>query len=498
MSHSKGLEEEILFETHFDYLFRRAASTPSQLLPEGESTIAALRKLGALMADPGTASVPLPDRDSATPAIYTYFGQFIDHDVTARTDRDGSLTEIGAGAAIHPLAPQQVVAALTNGRRPQLDLDSLYGDGPGLVAGGGSGNGQSETRTRAQDLYDGNLRLCVFRQGKRLDLPRRTDGSASIADARNDENIIVGQLHASMLSFHNAVADAQPANLDNARRYVRARQLVRWAYQHVVVEDYLPRVCDPAVVADVLANGPRYFGSAGGHSRLFMPLEFSVAGFRFGHSMIRPFYDLNANTRRDIGDLLGGGAKPENQQDGQLRPELVIDWKRFVGDSAQKARIIDPKIAAGLFEIPFEGRAGDPILAHLARSNLLRGYSLSVPTGQALARAMGIDPLTEKQLLEGESAELKALFDEAYFDLRTPLWFYLLKEAAVQTGGQTLGAVGSRIVAETLVGLIKESPNSYLSNRHDAAVTGNGIQVGPGSAGCITDLESLLQFAGVL
>ena len=114
------------------------------------------------------------------------------------------------------------------------------------------------------------------------------------------------QLHCAFLLFHNKVAAGLPAALTKDERYIRARQLVRWAYQYVVLNDYLPNVCDPVVVRDVGANGVRYY--APDNDLLFMPLEFSVAAFRFGHSMIRPQYTLNAAATLTLMQILRVGA----------------------------------------------------------------------------------------------------------------------------------------------------------------------------------------------
>ncbi len=490
ISHADGLVDptvdEILFNTRFGYMFPDLTRSPDCLLTPGADTVAALNALGDAMADPGDSATPAEEFDSDVPAIFTYLGQFIDHDITARTDREGELSEIGANHEVAPLDPDAVVDGLRNGRRPQLDLDSVFGDGPGMVSG---------VATQAQGLYHpATLRLNVFKQGNRVDLPRQS-GKAVIADMRNDENVIVGQLHAAFLLFYNKVLQRQRGA--PKRGYVRARQLVRWAYQHVVINEYLPEVCDPDVVADVLANGPRYMGPTAGEGSLYMPLEFSVAGFRFGHSMIRPFYDLNSGTRKDIVELLDPAANPDNLANGQLVPELAVDWDHFApgGNSQQHARLIDTKIAQGLFALPFGG--GDAVLAHLARRNLLRAYNLSIPTGQAVAKAMRVEPLSAEDIVADESQGVCAALEAGGFGDRTPLWFYLLKEAAVQQNGRRLGEVGSRMVAETLVNLVKQDPNSYLNNRDDRAVSSHSIDVIEGFGGRVDSISDILRLADV-
>ena len=508
ISHADGIvsDAEILFSTQFGYMFPDAARSRACLLPHTEVTQNGLRALGKAMADNGAPGSPISSLDSTMPAIFTYLGQFIDHDITARTDRDTTVSMLGKGEPINPSDPDDVVNGLRNGRRPQLDLDSVFGDGPGLAGSA------APAITESQVLYDSQYKLNVFESGGRVDLPRKKvtdiDGNdsfpATIADMRNDENINVSQLQTAFFKFYNAVHADQPGS--GKQKHIRARSLVRWAYQYIVVNEYLPTVCDADVVLDTLHNGPRYFGPAAGQGGAFMPLEFSVAAFRFGHSMIRPFYKLSSTSGniklvKGAGDppstifLLGTNSNPANfDADNQLKKKLNIEWKNFVGATAQKARKIDTKIAHDLFTLPF--RPDDPVLTNLAQSNLFRGYSLSIPTGQAMCDAMSIYPLTPTEILGGEDPAIAAAVQDAYFHHRTPLWYYVLREAAVQQQGDRLGELGSRIVAETLIGLLKQDPNSYLNNRFDSAVKANGIDVKPGPGGVVGNLVDLLKKAG--
>jgi hypothetical protein len=496
ISHIDGftVEKEILFSTPFDYFFPEAARSGLCLLPASEATALALRDLGSAMADPGdTAGEPL---DSTIPAIYTYFGQFIDHDITARTDRDTAVSFLGRNEPIAPRDPDQVIASLRNGRRPQLDLDSVFGDGPALAGGGGTVTPSAQS----DQLYDDTLKLETFDQSDRRDLVRGDDRGAIIPDERNDENLNISQLQFAFLTFYNAVYDVQSGSAK--KKYIRARQLTRWAYQFVVVEDYLKTVCDSNVVEEVLANGPRFFSSTAGRGDAFMPLEFSTAAFRFGHSMIRPEYQLNSN-QNPIGimDLLGFARDPNFfESDHHLKQAFKLDWEFYArnGSSVQFARKIDTRIAHGLAQLPLGDRIVDPVLSHLARSNLLRAFNLSIPTGQAVCDAFTVNPLTPDEIVDGEEPNIRAVIEGNYFHHRTPLWYYLLRESALQQDGNALGEAGSRLVAETLIGLLKQDPNSYLNNRSDVAVKANAIDVKPGPGGRIQTLNDILKFAGVM
>ncbi len=127
-------------ESPFDYLLPQLKARPESRLPgDPKAVIEALNKLGAAMVDnapaaqaDGPAPDPKPEVNSTIPAVYTYWGQFVDHDLTANTDRDDNVGNLGK-ADPTPEPPDEVTAKLKNLRRPTLDLDSVYGDGPGVI-----------------------------------------------------------------------------------------------------------------------------------------------------------------------------------------------------------------------------------------------------------------------------------------------------------------------------------------------------------------------------
>lgn len=511
LSHSAGVtgKGDVLFRTPFGYMFRDAAETAECLLTHSDKTIQGLHSLGLAMADPGTQADPRVELDSGVPAIFTYLGQFIDHDITARTDREeadgGSSISDGDGNAradLAPATPEQIVARVFNARRPQLDLDSVYGDGPSLIQ---ATSDPDLVATRADHFYE-DMRLKVaFGPHGYLDVPRDAEGVAQIGDGRNDENVMVSQFHAAMLRFNNVVFDGLHGSSVQSR-YIQARRLVRWAYQYIVANDFLKAVCDPTVVEDTLVNGPRFYSPAANGGSVFMPLEFSVAGFRFAHSMIRPFYKLNDEVTKDINDLLepprDRGTDSLLGHGRKLKPDNVIAWRNFVDLRAdvfggpQHTRLIDPRLALGLFDLRL-GAPADTMMSRLTQRNLLRGYRFSIPTGQAVAAQMGIRPMAPEEVV-GDDPKIAQAIVEGEFQQRTPLWYYVLQEAVVHTGGKTLGAVGSRLVAETLIGLLKADPNSYLNNLHHPAVTDKGIAVAHGSgSSVIGSVADIVRFAGL-
>jgi hypothetical protein len=314
-------------------------------------------------------------------------------------------------------------------------------------------------------------------------------------------------LHAALLRFNNVIADGLHGSSVQSR-YSQARRLVRWSYQYIVVEEFLKSVCDPSIVEDILLNGPRFYSPASNNGSVFMPLEYSVAGFRFAHSMIRPFYKINKDVTRNIEDILEPARTNRGDSnllgdDHRLKPVNVLQWRNFVDLTAdvwgkpQKARLIDPRLSLGLNQLNFAPEEIGKMMARLAQRNLLRGYLFSIPTGQAVAEQMGIVPMTAAQVA-GTDPSISAVVNETGFASRTPLWFFILQEAKLHTGGQTLGAVGSRMVAEVMVGLLMADKTSYLNNRFDDAVTNRGIRVDSGfESTVIGSLADIIRHAGL-
>jgi hypothetical protein len=222
-----------------------------------------------------------------------------------------------------------------------------------------------------------------------------------------------------------------------------------------------------------------------------MPLEFSVAAFRFGHSKVRVSYP-NFNKLQQSGEL---GAIFSNAL-GRLSADWVIDWTAFLGSDDRRhfPRPIDTSLSSPLLNLDkAQLMPGDPE-QNLAVRNLLRGYILRLPTGQAVARAMaaeGVLPLTADQILSvgAEIKNQKSILEQTSFLERTPLWFYILAEAAYYSRGYHLGPVGSTIVAEVLIEVLRSSSDSILCDPGWRPTLGRT----PGKF----ELEDLLRLAGV-
>lgn len=517
--------------TAFGYLFAElAAEFPLHHLPNTDpaAMVEALKRLGAAMVeDPPPPGDAFQSTDnSAIPPVYTYWGQFIDHDLTLNTD--GSSDAVGkvTDPSLTPVPPAQVAHDLRNSREPALNLDSVYGDGPTL---------DPAHPSDAADQYDG-IKLKVGTvallnndgtapagthvgpPGDERDLPR-SNREALIGDARNDENLIIAQLHTAFLRFHNVAVDwvqaHEPDRDTDAKVFRRARQLTRWHYQWLVANDYLKTITMTGSTDKVLLGGNRFFDPLETSDEVFMPLEFSVATFRFGHSMVRGEYDFNQNFGRPglaqpsatfflIFAFTGKGfPTPFFGATDVLPFNWVIDWDRFVHKGSaipdHFARKIDTQLTPPLRSLSKEGNAEtDPviktILKSLATRNLLRGYLLSIPTGQAVAQALGITPLTASELTQGNNAVVNDALLEGGFGERTPLWYYVLKEAEVQAGGDSLGEVGSRIVNETILGQLRADATSYLNRTPDWDPS-MGITMANGDP--IVSIGDFLRVAGV-
>ncbi len=393
------------------------------------------------------------------PAGYTYFGQFIDHDITfdpvslltGATDPDG----------------------LENFRTPRFDLDSVYGGGPAV----------------SPWLYqkdDPDKLLIGAAPGTAGDLPRNQDGIALVGDPRNDVQTIITQLHLAFLRFHNAVVDrvrADPALVGGVPAtptpgwgaspeapgqpgFPQIATLVRWHYQWIVLREFLPRIVGQPLADDVLhPRKTRRKDAATGleadlelykvRSRAWMPLEFSVAAYRFGHSLVRDAYQLNAA----LAPLPVFTASGEDLRGRRPLPAgWDIQWSRFFDGlpasapgHTQVARAFDTKLSPAFSALPPAiDRAGRP----LALLNLLRGNALALPSGEDVAAAVAA--------ATGEPATTV----QAGLPHPAPLWFWILKEAEAG-GGQHLGPVGGRIVAETLVGIAHHDRASSLRAQPD-------------------------------
>ena len=457
-----------------------------------------LLALGARMvADPEDPNEAPDPEESGIPSAYTYLGQFIDHDLTF--DPASSLQQ------------QDDPDGLVDFRTPRFDLDNLYGKGP----------------DDAPYLYHSNGQFILGRaltgassNPNARDLPRSapTAGGAEdindarraiIGDPRNDENVIVSQLQGLMLRFHNKLMseDTGPAR----NRFQRVQAEVRFHYQWMLVNDFLPTIVWEDVLKDVIPHHYKnsdvrtfppkliYFDLA--HEPV-MPLEFSAAAYRFGHSMVRPGYRLSESVPQF--PVFSPNAESSLNGFHEFPSNWAMDWTRFAdlapldagseqsqADPVNRNRLqlaykIDTSLVGPLGSLPnppFDpplSMGGTP-LPSLASRNLMRGWRMRLPSGQAVARAMGIEPLRDNEILigkfTGDPDDIRGPITgvSTAFANNCPLWTYVLaetkevmltvktKQGDRQIKTRKLGPVGGRIVAETFIGLLLADSTSYFS-----------------------------------
>ena len=384
------------------------------------------------------------------PAAWAFFGQFIAHDITA----DRSL-----------LLHHARLNELRNFRTPRLDLECVYGAGS----------------TGDPHLYDLNdldkFLLGINDVGKEDDLPRNRQGRALVGDPRNDVHLIISQLHLAFLKFHNAiVGHLRQRGVVAADIYNEARRLVRWHYQWIVEHEFLPLSAGQELVDDILRNGVRFYSV---DAYPYIPVEFADAAYRFGHSQVRSMYTLNSMGAR-------GQVFPDCAGTCPVPHDRVIEWSYFFQLDDQRppqaSKCIDTILAHSLIDLP-KSVVGDteiPEQHSLAYRDLERGEALNLPSGETVARAMGIEPLTRDEV------GLQTLGWQG----ETSLWYYILKEAEVRHNGEWLGEVGGRIVAEVLLGLIDLDPTSYRNAESEWTPTLPSAQEG------IFTIADFLRFAG--
>ncbi len=468
-----------------------------------------LTELAWLMRD-SHAKRAARTRTMTLPSGYVYFGQFVAHDLI----RDQRLLRETDGEV------EQVI----NYRTPRFDFDHLFGrsgeDFPGLYENDGR---LRLGLTKESVLEDGRVVRSTLD-----DLPRNPDGSARLIDPRNDENLIVAQIHVLMAKFYNDVLallqrkpelSAGPATKSLA---TQARRWVRWHYQWLVLNDFLPRFVRAEALGEVrrerLRLFPRHYAPS--DYPVALPAEFTVAAYRFGHSMIQSHYDLNL----PIGAIPATDLIAMTHRGGRIGPEspalpasYVVDWDFFFeGPDAQlnRGQNIDTFIPEILYGLPLETAAqGKRALALSERERrgpvclpevtLIRGSRMRLPAGEEFARYFGYEPLPP-ELIPAIPAD-KTFFADPAFRNRTPLWYYFLREAAVEENTrpepapepelriQKLGTLGSRVVAEVFHQVLMADGESILQTGRDwrppAFVFGRSQRVRP-----INSMAALAEF----
>ena len=475
----RGLEnttKSVQFEGRFGRIFR---SLPAALFSH-KSLQDLANKMVAEHEDKVTDENERDDEENTNiPAGYTYLGQFIDHDLTF--DPASSLQK------------KNDPDGLVDFRTPRFDLDCIYGRGPddqpylyrdnGVYMLLGNPITGSAFDTNARDLP----RNAPFQT---VDGKIKEPARALIGDPRNDENTIISQLQVTFLKFHNRVADYVKQNPSYGPvTFENIQNLVRWHYQWVVLHDFLPRIIgDDSLkrilphVDDTTKNKSSFnpnFKIYHWKKEPYIPVEFSVAAYRFGHSMVRPIYRLNSKIDR-VSIFPGAGEDPNGGLTGfqELKNNRAIDWTLYfeiekrplLGETRiQPSYKIDTSLVNPLGTLPPNIAKS---MVSLAERNLRRGLSMGLPSGQAVARNMGLDVIPDNNLRIGKSTEEDFEKNPKITDIspefkdNAPLWYYILAESQQNFKNNDsnlfLGPVGGRIVGEVFVGLLIGDTHSYL------------------------------------
>lgn len=392
----------------------------------------------------------------------TFLGQFIDHDVTLDV--------------ISMIAKPATSSSVINQRTPALDLDCVFG-------GGSEARPLLYSKEHAHYLYFGT-------KANKLDLARNHDGVAVIGDPRNDENAFVAAVQGLFIRFYNILLHAIEHDTDGAAAMKHsgesateaAVRLSRWHYQHIILTEFLPAFVEESVLDKALhtlrhGSLPQGFRNGVG----FIPSEFSVAAYRFGHGTVQSTYDIGARTV----NLFANDGQPGLPTFGPKSE--VIDLAKFFtvpgGAPAQKARPVGPTLAAELFDLPMfsgenaadiEGMIGeDPIHIpsdqgkSLAHRNLYRDrFTFELVSGQTAAGHMGFTAI------DRDENTRRAGID------KIPLFYYCLQEGT-HCGGK-LGEVGGTIVTTVLARLMREDPSSvwHASGWKSPLATGGAFTMG--------------------
>jgi hypothetical protein len=422
-----------------------------------------------------------PDPEDPPPMQgYTYFGQFIDHDLTL------DLTPLDAAT--------RDVEHTRNFRTPSLDLDHVYGGGPNLSPF----LYRSDSRPGEERFLIGETRRTSI-DGQDFpsspnDLPRNLEGIGLVGDPRQDENLIIAQLHVAFLKLHNRTLEwlecgrIQNVGPKGATLFEQARRLVTWHYQWVVLHDYLRQILDQSVFEKLPEISKTWRTTS--RADFQIPVEFSAAAFRFGHSMVRNEYLINENHQdaslKDDLLQLTGTPGTARRAAPSLPADWAINWKfffliEFKPHEVRHSSAIRPALAHGLhhlgeqiklFNVPTVG----PIQSASHRKNqtkqesrlpvrtLLRGARIELPSGQSVAKKIAkkqpkIRIINDDQIAHGPHEKTLRKYG---FHEDTPLWYYVLKEAEVLQKGARLGPIGSRIVADALTSALLADANSFI------------------------------------
>ncbi len=390
-------------------------------------------------------------------AGYTYFGQFIAHDLTHL--KGSEETSHGNPEA---LADLELICT------PTLDLSGVYGEGffdPAIRVERETGKfslGYCQ-KTKTKLIYGG-------------DIPRGPNKEPQIADPRNDANLILAQLHLQFLKLHNLIVDdfsVRSPELNPIEKFNSARVQLILLYQEAVFFDYLKKMLNPMTWRKIILQNNSYVWEHKPPNPLEMPIEFSAAAFRFGHTMLRKRYDVQQGVRLNLDSVLKHTGLLGLGGTQFLQSKKQVNWNLFFDLSSNQrvtlANGIRPSTSLDI-NVPGRPKLSGPI----GLKNLLRGNQVGLPSAQNIINDItehySVDPEIKPSLLAREEinpkdTNEKPIMDESIasvFTENTPLWYYILAESLNEQDGKRLGKLGSLIVAETFKNVLQESTPSIF------------------------------------
>jgi len=389
------------------------------------------------------------------PAAFTYFGQLLAHDLSY----DSQTWPSGVGRD----------GPLRNLHTPRADLDCVYGGGPS----------PRPELYEERDQVPGYFRLGDVPQAEGFGFPDDGDRGFDfagrgdrvlLADSRNDDNLILAQLVVAFMRFHNAVMDGlgQEGSVAPGARFERAQQLVRWHYQWIILNEYLPTLVDAGLLADIRDKGRRLFKPG---ETVGVPMEFALAALRVGHSMVRWFYEVRSKVEA-FSLIPATPARSKDFRGGAFDSKYLIDWSLLLpmphSVRKQYAAQFSPRVSPGLLALP-SGRDGSKI--NLLASDLKRAKARSLGSGIAVAKAAATFVPELEVLSRRDVWGCLGQATPGLEDFEPPLLIYLLAEAELK-GKWTkeipgdacyLGPLGGRLLAEVVTGLIELDPTSMIS-----------------------------------
>ncbi len=518
---------------------------PSQAVPLNAKRREAL---GTAIANVSNDRPNEPNQE--IPAGFTFLGQFVDHDITKNEIEIQKALVVSANVLLASAASIDVYRSeareiAKNGRSALLDLDSVYGgltfadfealfvrvdDRPICPERTGDAPEDCYQPTADDRLaisvleLDSNRKLTgkfevSFRANSKdgpitVDLPRCGDKPrfalappcepkdeqgetvvdithrAVIGDPRNDENLVIAQIHLVFLLAHNKLLDQKLAAIgdtisldDRIKAIGETRRTLVDHWQAIVLDDYLTEHVGRAK-ADALRTGAYVFYTSGDGQPFCkaqpgaMPHEFAVGAFRHGHSQVRAGYRLNQRNGAGFLQMFG---------DKALFADRALDFRLFFNsvnkfdpnsdDSLTPAQsmaidtILSPPLAMLMAPSIPKSDLGHPTRSNLAKRNLARAGDTSSPdfltvrllsglqVAQAIqARGATIALLSDAEVAAsalGKAPAVATAFPQGLKASDLPLWVYVLLEAELKQSGRQLGDVGGIIIGETLAGLIR-------------------------------------------